>query len=186
KHRIACGIHPCGYGVDEKFDHLARYASLDPAAYVLHVPPRLVARVEGGYAKTTVFMVDKPRLIADLLDGSRVRYEPVEVGRYDLVIDATGEARAYSPPLRHDLKARVAQWRVRVKAPAQTTFLPTRGVPGYIWVMPLNDDGSEVHVGAGCRAGLRVAARDLARPAFDGLAVDNVICACGARLRLSG
>src|SRR5206468_2784270 len=121
KHRIACGIHPCGYGVDEKFDHLARYASLDPAAYVLHVPPRLVARVEGGYAKTTVFMVDKPRLIADLLDGSRVLY-----------------------------------------------------------------DGWEGDVGAGCLAGLRVAARELARAGFDGVAVDYVICACGALLRLSG
>jgi flavin-dependent dehydrogenase len=153
---------------------------------VIHVPPRLLAQVEGVDARTTVFMIDKPRLIRDLLGGADVRYEPVDVGRYDLVVDATGVARAYAPPFENDLKARVLQWRVRVREPVATAFMPTRGVPGYAWIMPLSDDGREVHVGAGCRVGIAAPAKSLTRPAFRPLEVAEVICACGGRIRLSG
>jgi flavin-dependent dehydrogenase len=186
RHRIACGIHPDGFGVDDRFDDLVRHAGLEPSSYVIHVPPRFVAHVEGVAAKTTVFMIDKPRLIRDLLGGAEVRYEPVDVGRYDLVVDATGAARAYSPPLENDLKARVVQWRVRVRAPVATAFMPTRGVAGYAWIMPLSEDGTEVHVGAGCRVGVAASAKSLTRPAFRSLDVAEVICACGGRIRLSG
>src|SRR5207253_9556259 len=54
RHRIACGIHPCGYGVDERFDGLVRLVGLDPSRYVLHVPPSFLAEVEGVAARTTV------------------------------------------------------------------------------------------------------------------------------------
>jgi len=186
EHRIACGIHPCGYGVDRSFDALVRIAGLDPADYVLHVPPRLLARVESVAVRTSVFMIDKPRLVRELLAGAGVRHEPVDVGRYDLVIDATGVARAYAPPLPDDLKARVVQWRVRVRKPVGTTFMATRRLPGYAWIMPLDEVGSEVHVGAGCRAGTGSPARELTHPAFRRLDVERVVCACGAHIRLSG
>jgi flavin-dependent dehydrogenase len=64
--------------------------------------------------------------------------------------------------------------------------MPTRGVPGYAWIMPLSDDGREVHVGAGCRVGIAAPAKSLTRPAFRPLEVAEVICACGGRIRLSG
>ena len=170
RRRIACGIHPCGYGVDGSFDRLVRLVGLEPSRYVLHVPPRLVARVESVAARTTVVMIDKPAFIADLLDRSDVKYEPIEVHRYDLVVDATGEARAYAPPLENDLKARVVQWRVRVAGPSPTTFMPTRGVPGYAWIMPLS----------------KVRSRTLTGTAFKPLRIEQVVCACGARIRLCG
>ncbi len=186
RHGIACGIHPCGYGVDPGFAHLVRQAGLDPSRYELHRPPRMLVDIEGVEVATSLYMIDKPKLIRDLLGGAPIRYEPANAQQYDLVVDATGEARAYSPPLPDDLKARVVQWRVRVKQPLDTTFMPTRGVPGYAWIMPLSDDGSELHVGAGCRAGLARPGRTLATPAFARLQVDGVICACSARIRLSG
>ena len=183
---IACGITPCGYGVDGRFPGLLRDVGLDPSRYVLHTPPRLVANVLRVAARTSVFMVDKPAVIADLLDSARVREEPLDTRRYDLVIDATGAARAYAPPLAHDVKARVVQWRVRVGKPAATTFLPTRSVPGYAWIMPLSADARDVHVGAGCLSGTRVSPRDLTRTAFAAIDVHSVVCACGSRIRLSG
>src|SRR2546423_174583 len=125
RHRIACGIHPCGYGVDGSFDQLVSGGGLDPSRYVLHVPPRYRAQVETVAARTSVVMIDKPAFIADLLDGVQVKYDRVDVDRYDLVVDATGEARAYAPPLDDDLKARVVQWRVRVANTVPTTFMPT-------------------------------------------------------------
>ena len=131
-------------------------------------------------------MIDKPRLLRNLLAGADVRYEPVDVDGYDLVIDATGAARAYTPPLPNDLKARVVQWRVRVSRPVGTTFMATRRQPGYSWIMPLDEEGSELHVGAGCRAGTNVLARELTEPAFRRLEVEQVVCACGAHIRLSG
>jgi flavin-dependent dehydrogenase len=186
RHRVACGIHPCGYGVDDNFTSLAQLAGLEAARYELHRPPRMLVDIEGVAVRTRLHMFDKPKFIRDLLDGATVRYEPVEVERYDLVVDATGEARAYSPPLRNDLKARIVQWRVRVRQPSTIAFRSTHGVPGYAWTMPLSEDGRELHVGAGCRTGLSASARELAKPAFVPLEVDERICACAARIRLSG
>jgi len=186
RHKIACGIHPCGYGVDPSFSQLARLAGLEASRYELHRPPRMLVDIEGVAVGTSLYMIDKPTFIRDLLDGAEIRYERVDVPQYDLVVDATGEARAYAPPLRDDLKARIVQWRVQVKQPSDTAFMATRGGPGYAWIMPLSGDGSEVHVGAGCRVGLARSARKLATPAFARLQVDNVICSCGARIRLTG
>ena len=186
RHKIACGIHPCGYGVDEHFDPLILLAGLDPDRYRLHNPPHHLAQLEGVVARTTVFMIDKPRLIHDLQQGIDVRMDAIDADEYDLIVDATGQARAYAPPLVRDLKARVIQWRVRVSVPATTSFLATRGLPGYAWVMPLNQDGTDVHVGAGCELGNRTPARELVRPAFRSLNVTSVTCACGAFIRLSG
>jgi flavin-dependent dehydrogenase len=185
RHRIACGIHPCGYGVDDNFDALARRAEIDPARYVLHRPAGIL-HLEGVPVRTSIYMIDKRALIDDLLGGADVRYERVDPSRYDLVVDATGEARAYAPPLEGDLKARVVQWRVRTTRPARLAFRPTRGIPGYAWAMPLSADGRDTHVGAGCRVGSGHAARSLTRPAFEGLDVERVVCACGGFIRLSG
>jgi flavin-dependent dehydrogenase len=185
RHRIACGIHPCGYGVDHNFDALARRAGLDPAHYVLHESAGKLF-LEGVPVRTSVYMIDKRRLIGDLLEGADVKYERVESSGYDLVVDATGEARAYAPPLGDDLKARVIQWRVRTKKPTRLAFRPTRGIPGYAWVMPLSADGRDTHVGAGCLAGTGRSSRSLTQPAFEGLEIERVVCACGALIRLSG
>jgi len=186
KQKVACGIHPCGYGVDQHFDPLILDVGLDPRVYRLHSPPHLLAQLEGAPARTTVFMIDKPRLVRDLRTGADVRLDRIDFDEYDLIVDATGQARAYSPPLAHDLIARVIQWRVLVSAPATTSFLPTRGSPGYAWVMPLNEEGTDLHLGAGCGLGNRTPARDLVRPAFRSLNVTSVTCACGAFIRLSG
>src|SRR5262249_6177049 len=152
----------------------------------LHVPPRLVANVFDVAARTTVFMVDKPAVIADLQDGAPVRFEPVDRSRFDLVVDATGEARAYAPPLSRDIKARVVQWRLRLGEPAPLTFVPTRSVPGYGWVMPLSADGMEAHVGVGCLARTTIPARVLAREVLSSVDTRSISCACGSRIRLSG
>lgn len=186
RQRIACGITPCGYGVDGKFNELIRRVGLDPLRYVLHIPPRLTANVVKVAARTSIVMIDKPAVIADLLDSAHVHYEIPDPRRYDLLIDATGEARAYSPPLANDTKARVVQWRVRLGTPAATTFLPTRSVPGCAWVMPLSPDGRDAHVGAGCLSRSGVSTRELTRRVFSTVDVASVPCACGSRIRLSG
>jgi flavin-dependent dehydrogenase len=185
RHRIACGIHPCGYGVDHNFDALVQVAGLDPSSYVIHQPAGQ-GFLESVPVRTTVFMIDKPKLIMDLLGGAEIAYERLDPGGYDLVIDATGEARAYAPPLSNDLKARVIQWRVRTRKPAKLAFRPTRGIPGYAWGMPLSADGRDTHVGGGCLAGVRRSSRSLTAPAFEDVEVERVICACGAFIRLSG
>ncbi len=93
KHKIACHIHPCGYGVDEHFDPLVARVGLDPLIYRLHKPPHLLARVEGVTARTSIFMIDKPRLVRDLLQEATVSTGPIHIDEYDMVVDATGEAQ---------------------------------------------------------------------------------------------
>jgi flavin-dependent dehydrogenase len=185
RHRVACGIHPCGYGVDESFAELAQIAGLQPVRYELHRPPRMLVDIADVDVRTDLYMIDKPKFIRDLLAGASIRYDELDVRRYDLVIDATGEARAYSPRLQADLKAHIVQWRLQAKQAAPLAFMATRGVPGYAWIIPLSPDARELHVGAGCQTGA-AKPRELARPALAPLGVDHVICGCSARIRLSG
>src|SRR6266446_442873 len=90
KHKVACHIHPCGYGVDEHFDPLILLGGLDPDRYRLHNPPHHLAQLEGVVARSTVFMIDKPRLVHDLQQGIDVRMDAIDAHEYDLIVDATG------------------------------------------------------------------------------------------------
>lgn len=155
-HGTDCGISPCGWGVPSRISpHLdAVGLSLDDYA----LAPMKTLLVEGLRVRTPLLTVDKPRLVRDLARSVRVRrqsFGPELAQEYDLVVDATGFARALLPPCRSDLVLDTLQCRVTSGAGETSPLEPTieghlvSGF-GYTWVFPLGK--GRYHVGA-CTVG---------------------------------
>src|SRR4030042_1670922 len=99
--RTACGINPCAWGTSRDFFDLVGAAGLDPEKYILQATDHVWmddARIPGE-----LMTFDKPALIQDLLQGATVKKDPLDVTAYDRVIDATGIARSYLPPIEGDV-----------------------------------------------------------------------------------
>lgn len=111
--------------------------------------------VEGLRVRTPLLTVDKPRLVRDLARSVRVRRQsvgPELAHEYDLIVDATGFARALLPACRSDLVLETFQCRVTSGAGEGSRLEPSveghvvSGF-GYTWVFPLGE--GRYHVGAG-------------------------------------
>jgi flavin-dependent dehydrogenase len=142
----ACGIHPCAWGVSADFFRWTETGRLRAREYITN----RVAWVdfEGRRFPAEVYLIHKPRLIRDLLDGAEVRTTPIPAGRYDRVLDCTGAARAYLPPTeRPDIICPTLQMRMEIPDLPDDTIVIRYGKAGYCWVFPLG--GHRFHVGAG-------------------------------------
>jgi len=96
--RTACGINPCAWGTSRDFFELVRAAGLHPEKYILQATDHVWmedVRIPGD-----LMTFDKPALIQDLLQGTTIKKDPLDVTGYDRVIDATGISRSYLPPFK--------------------------------------------------------------------------------------
>jgi flavin-dependent dehydrogenase len=180
--RTACGINPCAWGTSRDFFDLVDAAGLDPEKYLLQATDHLWmddVRIPGE-----LMTFDKPALIQDLLQGATVKKDPLDVTAYDRVIDATGIARSYLPPIDGDVLLPCVQRRIETSEPLENRI--KLGGVGYAWIFPLSRYG--YHIGCGSLAGDPKAY--LASLGW----VENrgrnpskkVLCACSGRVRLTG
>jgi flavin-dependent dehydrogenase len=152
-HGTRCGCRSCGWGAPARIGPYLSAVGLDPDAYVLETMPSM--HFDDLVATTPFRTVDKPRLVRDLVRGVRVHgraLAPDEAGGYDIVVDATGLARAFLPPCSADLTLPTLQHRVTAEPLAGERLeagVYGYDVPGlgYVWVFPLGDD--EYHIGVG-------------------------------------
>ncbi len=107
----ACGASPCAWGVSQGFGEMIRLAGLDPDKYLLARMDHLY--MDGVKVRACLMTMDKPALICDLLQGAAVRGGSPDAQRYDRLIDATGVARAFLPPIDGDVTLECTQYRVR-------------------------------------------------------------------------
>lgn len=181
KHTTKCGLHPCAWGTSRGFAEFIEASGLDPKIYILKRSDQVV--IDEVQLSADLMTIDKPALLKDLLTGTTVQHTPVEVDHYDRIIDATGVARAFLPPVAEDIVLQCRQWRVQTDE-----VLPNRiqlGSIGYAWCFPLSCQ--QYHIGCGS-----LKADPLARIQELGwLQVDNpgragqILCACAAKIRLS-
>lgn len=138
-----CGLHPCAWGTSSGFSDLVREVGLDPDDYIL----KRFDRITLGDVKvpTEIMTFDKPRLVNDLSESATVYYAPLNPKEYDRVIDATGVARAFLPPIKNDVIIKCKQRRLVSNAVSELMIKPGGG--GYMWCFPLG--GNEAHVGCG-------------------------------------
>lgn len=142
----ACGIHPCAWGVSPDFLRLMRGRRADPDAYITNRVRQV--ETEGRLLQAEVYLIDKPRLIRDLLEGAEVSRTEIPAGRYDRVLDCTGAARAYLPaPAQGDMLCETQQLRLRIPALSDNTIRIRYAKAGYGWLFPLGNH--LFHVGAG-------------------------------------
>lgn len=174
-----CGISPCAWGTSKGFEELVRASGLDPAGYVLNRSDHLM--MDGMRIKVDLTVFDKQRLIKDLLQGARVSRSEPDRTEYDRIIDATGAARAFLPPIRDDIVLTCVQYRVRAESPLEHRI--KLGKIGYAWSFPLSC--AEYHIGCGCLlADARGVLKNLGWMK-EGLSLD-VICSCTGKIRLTG
>ena len=146
EHKTKCDINPCAWGTSKGFEGLVKRAGLNPDDYIL----RRLDHIWFDEIRIKAYMltIDKPKLIMDLLGDAEIgKYGPPGSLRYnyDRIIDATGVARAYLPPIPNDLISPCYQYRMVSDEPAEMRI--KIGRVGYAWSFPLSD--KEFHVGAG-------------------------------------
>lgn len=148
----SCGIASCAWlAPNPQIFEYTRKVGLTGHKYILESIEKMV--FAGVELKVKMVTIDKPGLISDLVRGDRIREGSVGHGNidkfeYDMVIDATGTARAYlgrTTPGPNDIIGDGIQIRARVKNyPSGTAhIIPVQG--GYLWVFPIGDN--QVHAG---------------------------------------
>jgi len=142
-----CGIASCAWLAPnpEIFNHIKK-AGLIGYDYILEPITRMI--FAGVELKVHMVTIDKPKLIRDLIRGDVVRGGVIDKSQYDLIVDATGTARAYlgrTTPGPNDIIGDGIQFRIAVKNyPGGTAhIIPVKG--GYLWVFPLSNN--QVHAG---------------------------------------
>jgi flavin-dependent dehydrogenase len=153
EHATECGCRSCGWGAPTGIAPYLADIGLDLDDYLLE--PLSPIHVDGLVASTPLCTVDKPRLLRDLTGAATVvrqNLDPATAEEYDIVVDATGIARAFLPPCRSDLTFPTLQHRVVVESDGGERLgagVCGNRIPGlgYLWVFPLGDD--HYHIGIG-------------------------------------
>lgn len=181
-HNTTCGTSPCAWGTSGGwFEFLLERAGLEPAKYVYRQFD--YAFFDEMKIKINLMTINKPRLIKDLLDGAEIKYESL-LNYYNRIIDATGTARAYLPPIHDDVICPCVQYRVYGDGPKCMGI--SMGRAGYAWSFPLSNN--QYHIGAGSIViqnpskilddfGLIKTDRPVKR---------EVVCSCTGKIRLTG
>ena len=138
-----CGLSPCAWGTSRGFTSLVEDAGLDPQKYILRRLDHVL--IDEVKINAELMTFDKPGLVKDLLKGAEIKYSPLDVKRYDRIIDATGVSRAFLPPIKDDIILECIQ--CRVKKDKLLTNQIKLGSIGYGWCFPLSGKG--YHIGCG-------------------------------------
>jgi flavin-dependent dehydrogenase len=116
-HDTLCGCRSCGWGAPIGVEQYLADIDLDLNEYLIE--PMFSMNFDGLEAKTPLCTINKPRLLHDLNTGIRLKRQkigPEEADTYDILVDATGIARALLPPCRSDLTLPTLQYRVAVES----------------------------------------------------------------------
>jgi flavin-dependent dehydrogenase len=182
KHNTACGINPCAWGTSRGFMELTSAAGLTPEKYILQRFDAVL--MDDVPVKGELMTFDKPAFIRDLLEGAEIRKGPIQVGRYDRIIDATGVSRSFLPFIKDDLLLRAIQRRIDTGERLGNRI--KLGGIGYAWCFPLGAQG--YHIGCGTLIGdpaIYLKELDwLSKESSD--PHTKTLCACAGTLRLTG
>ena len=144
KKNTACGSRPCAWGFAPASETRRLIAKVsDPSRFELHRSDLI--SFDGVEIRSDVLTINKPALIKELVGDKEVKEGPVDLTKYDRVVDATGVNRSYLPPIKDDLIAACNQYRVRSDDPLGFWFKTSS--MGYEWCFPIG--GNEYHVGFG-------------------------------------
>ncbi|MBN1195445.1 MAG: hypothetical protein JXA08_08910 [Methanomicrobiaceae archaeon] len=150
-HATACRCRSCGWGVPISIKKYLADVGLDLDEYLIE--PMSPMNFDGLVATTPLCTVDKPRLLRDLTRAAGLKREnlgPEKAEDYDVVVDATGIARAFLPPCRSDLTLPTLQHRVAVKSTGSERlgagmYGNRISGPGYLWAFPVGN--KHYHIG---------------------------------------
>lgn len=151
---------------------------MNPKSYLLHRPEYV--KIDDIRIGADLMTFDKPKLLKDLIQGAPIKNESPDIACYDRVIDATGGARAFLPPIEKDLLLPCIQYRVKSERRLENK-IRLCGV-GYAWCFPLAN--GTYHIG--CGSLLTSPAEFLQSLGWLNRKDMKRICHCGAKIRLTG
>lgn len=176
-----CGLSPCAWGTSRGFAELVAEAGLSADNYILHRPGHVL--MDDVKIEADLMTFDKPRLVKDLLAGARIKHSDLDPLAYERVIDATGVARAFLPPIADDIVLTCVQYRLKTSQPLDNKI--NLGGIGYAWCFPLSAE--RYHIGCGSLVAdprARIDELGLRDPPAGGR--QTVICECSGKIRLTG
>jgi flavin-dependent dehydrogenase len=174
-HQTSCGINPCAWATSRGFEKFITDINLDPQKYILQTFDKI--SMNEMNISALIMVIDKPKLIADLLDGANVKFNSEKNGHFDRIIDATGFARAYLPKIDNDIIASCLQYRVYSRDPLECGINVSD--LGYVWRFPLSKN--EYHIGAGS---ITISPRQMLNK-LGWLKNCDHLCSCVGRIRFN-
>jgi flavin-dependent dehydrogenase len=140
--------------------------------------------IEGVKIKADLLTFNKPELIKDLLQGAEIKLTPLGTTGYDMLIDATGVARAFLPPIEDDIILPCMQCRIQTDTQFENRIKLVS--IGYAWCFPLMDN--EYHIGCGSFVLNPPQIMEQVdwlggNPSQQGM---NAVCACNGKIRITG
>ncbi len=157
-------------------------AGLDPEKYILQQPSHVL--IDEVKIQAELMSFDKPKLVNDLLQGAEIKYSPLDVTKYERVVDATGVSREFLPVIAEDILLPCIQCRVQTDEQLENRI--KLGSIGYAWCFPLSD--SVYHIGCGSLIAdprkimekLGWLSNNPYQPGRD------ILCECAGNIRLTG
>jgi flavin-dependent dehydrogenase len=170
-----CGINPCAWGTSSGFEELIGEVGLDPGNYLLRTFDSMV--MNEVRVKAKVMVIDKPKLISDLLGVTEPLRSTFVTSDFERIIDATGFDRALLPAIDKEIITHCVQYRVFSQEEFELNI--DLGNLGYAWRFPMNNN--EYHIGA---ASVGMAPNKMLEK-LGWLNNCSQICACKGSLRLT-
>ncbi len=142
KQSTKCGISPCGWAVCTNEFYKALNA--------LHIRGETTnyksVQVGDTSVKCDLSTFDKPSFLHRMCPKSKIKNAGNrKSGDHDLIVDATGTARALLPPIKEDLTIICRQQRYKVNKGLGIAISPSDSI-GYSWLFPL--ENMTVHIGS--------------------------------------
>ena len=144
KQTTKCGISPCGWGVCTQ-DFRKVHEDLQMQVQTIR-DTYDVLQVDDMEVPCDLCTFDKPSFLDQICHPKHVIRDRPELAEYDLIVDATGSARAILPSITDDLKITCRQAKYKTSETGKIAIFPSTSV-GYAWIFPLNC--SMVHIGQG-------------------------------------
>jgi flavin-dependent dehydrogenase len=182
RHKTRCGVSPCAWATSEGFIGLIEAVGFDPGKYILQ--PIDHVTVGEMKVRVEVMTIDKPSLVKDLLGGADIHFSPLDVKKYDRVIDATGFSRTFLPTIKKDIISSCIQYCVQKNGPIEARVEP--GGIGYAWCFHLSEN--RYHIGCGSLAEKPFQVlKDLGWLEIYNLNPGrNILCGCTGKIRITG
>jgi flavin-dependent dehydrogenase len=148
-----CGYRSCGWGAPVGIEKYL--ADVDLALNDYLIESMFSMNFDGLKAETPLCTINKPKFLRDLNTGISLKRQKIgqeEADTYDILVDATGIARALLPPCRSDLTLPTLQHRVAVESLGTMRLeagVYGNRIPGlgYLWIFPVGN--GQYHIGIG-------------------------------------
>jgi flavin-dependent dehydrogenase len=182
RHNTKCEVSPCAWVTSKGFIEHVEASGLDPKKYILQEIKNVA--VDDLKVRVNVMTIDKPSFVKDLLQGADVKYTPLDINKYDKVIDATGLSRTFLPPVKEDILSSCIQYCVQSREEIEPRVEPTK--IGYAWCFHLTNNRYHIGCGSLTENPSHILKELGWHDKYQLNPGRNILCGCAGKIRITG